>query len=94
MSLPVVPVREELIDTLCKWAGALMASARICFGIKRALVPRQISIQVEVAVLLTVRYDCYDEGGERVSRCKLWCECVACPHKRRGSLESCLNSQR
>lgn len=57
MSLPVVPVRKKLIDTLCKWTGALIASARICFGIKRALVPRQISIQVqvEVAVLLTVR---------------------------------------
>jgi hypothetical protein len=37
MSLPVVPVREELIDTLCKWAGVLMASARILFGNERTL---------------------------------------------------------
>lgn len=27
MLLPVVPVREELIGILCKWAGPLIASA-------------------------------------------------------------------
>ena len=33
MSLLVAPVREELIDTLCKRADALMASARIVLGL-------------------------------------------------------------